>query len=157
VLNCLNKDRLNNDQENCFAKKVLEEIKQSETLKDDRSGVVEKNSRELNTNSVEKEILQKLTLEQSSVNGWIYLGKVKIGSDKLEGNKTIYNDQILPNGYEVRVLNPVNLRDSQPQGKLGNIKGGFRQNTRIKIESYSRIKIDSRYEAVWAKVTLIQN
>ncbi len=157
VIDCLNKDNFDNDQEDCFAKKVLEELKQSETLRNDRSGVVEKNSRELNTNSVEKEILQKLTLEQSSVNGWIYLGKVKVGSNKLEGDKTIYNDKIPPNGYEVRVLNPVNLRDSQPQGKLGNIKGGFRQNTRLKIENSSRIKIDSRYEAVWAKVTLIQN
>lgn len=106
-------------------------------------------------NSPEKELLQKLTEEQSNVQGWIYLGKVRSGSQTLEEDKTktIKQDNVPQPQTNIETINSINLRDKGT--KLASIKGIVPPNSTLAVEEVTTVRLNDDYDTVWAKISLI--
>lgn len=103
---------------------------------------------------VETKFLQKLTQEQDKINGWIYLGKVKSGSSTLSGDKTIKTNEIPVVNAIIETATSINLRENHPSGRgLGAIKGIFAKDSRLRVKDIKQVKIDPKYNAVWAEVS----
>ncbi len=104
--------------------------------------------------SVEKKLLQQLTQQQTKIVGWVYLGKVKSGSLTLEDDKTIKSNQVPSANAIVETSISVNLRKNAPTGRgLGVIEGILPEDSKLKIQSLKKIRINSTYDAVWAEIS----
>ncbi|MDB9519003.1 hypothetical protein PN466_18825 [Roseofilum reptotaenium CS-1145] len=106
-------------------------------------------------NRPDKELLQKLTEEQSNVEGWIYLGKIRSGSQTLEDDntKTIKQNTIPQAQTNMETITSINLRERGT--RLANIKGIIPPNSRLKVEEVTTVMMDETHETVWAKISLV--
>lgn len=106
-------------------------------------------------NRPDKELLQKLTEEQLNVEGWIYLGKIRSGSQTLEDDntKTIKQDKIPQMQTNIETITSINLRERGTS--LANIKGIIPPNSRLKVEEVTTVTMDETHETVWAKISLV--
>ncbi|MDJ1180563.1 hypothetical protein PJF56_17015 [Roseofilum sp. BLCC_M91] len=103
-------------------------------------------------NRPDKELLQKLTEEQSNVQGWIYLGRVRSGGEMLEDDKTINQDRIPQPQTKAETITSINLRDRGT--RLASIKGIIPPNSTLEVEEITTVTIDENNETVWAKISL---
>ncbi len=97
-------------------------------------------------------LLKSLT---QNIEGWIYLGKTRIGSLTLEEDKTIEDLKIPSRNEVIKTITSINLRDQSPKqtGSLGNIIGIINEKLTLKIKEVETSRIDKVYDAVWANVT----
>jgi hypothetical protein len=105
------------------------------------------------TNRAETEVklLQQLTAERPTINGWVYLGKVPRGTNTLANDKTIKANTLPAAGTTIEADTSINLRDLD--GRRGNIVGVIARNSKLTVQELKRNPIDSTFEAVWAKVS----
>lgn len=103
----------------------------------------------------EQKLLQQLTQQQAKLTGWIYLGKLKIGSLTLESDKTIKSSQVPSASTLIETATSVNLRADAPNGRVrAAIKGILPEGLELKVKSIKKVQIGGAvYDAVWAQVT----
>lgn len=153
----------NNSLRETMADLIMSDPRASGTFKDDVRAKLQKRltaqSREAlaqdqtdlaNRNATEVKLLQNLTAERPKINGWLYLGKVPTGQNALAGDKTIKAATLPPIGTVVEADTSINLRNLS--SRRGDIIGVISRNSKLKIQEIQRRRIDSRFEAVWAKV-----
>ncbi len=139
---------------NGFKEQIRIKLSKRLTAISNDSKATESNSQLAKQASVEKNLLQQLTQQQPKIVGWIYLGKVKVGSLTLESDKTIKSNQVPSVNALIETSISVNLREDAPSGRgLGVIKGILPETSKLKAQSIKKTQINSIYDAVWVQVT----